>query len=40
MEAEMRQASKGDVELVLEDGTAALGVAPEPPPFADMTGEE
>ena len=40
MEAEMRQASKGDVELVLEDGTAALGVAPEPPPFARQTGEE
>lgn len=40
MEAEMNQASKGGVELELEDGTAALGVAPEPPPFARQTGEE
>lgn len=39
MEAEMNQASKGAVELELEDGTAALGVAPEPPPFAEQTGE-
>lgn len=39
MEAEMNQASKGAVELELEDGTAALGVAPEPPPFAEATGE-
>jgi len=40
MEAEMNQASKGAVELELEDGTAALGTAPEPPPFARQTGEE
>jgi hypothetical protein len=40
MEAEMNAASKrGQVNLVLEDGTAALGVAPEPPPFAVATGE-
>ena len=39
MEAEMNAASKGAVELELEDGTAALGVAPEPPPFAQQTGE-
>lgn len=39
MEAEMNQASKGGVELELEDGTAALGVAPEPPPFASQTRE-
>ena len=39
MEAEMNAASKGAVELELEDGTAALGVAPEPPPFASQTGE-
>ena len=40
MEAEMTAASKrGQVSLVLEDGTAALGVAPEPPPFAQATGE-
>jgi hypothetical protein len=40
MESEMNQASKGAVELELEDGTAALGKAPEPPPFARQTGEE
>lgn len=40
MEAEMNQAAKrGKVSLELEDGTAALGVAPEPPPFAIATGE-
>ena len=39
MEAELQQASKGAAELELEDGTAALGVAPEPPPFAQQTGE-
>jgi len=36
----MHKASKGAVELELEDGTAALGVAPDPPPFARQTGEE
>ena len=40
MQAEMLKASKGAVELELEDGTAALGVAPEPPPFAEQTGED
>lgn len=40
MEAEMRRASKGAVELELESGTAALGTAPEPPPFALQTGED
>ena len=40
MEAEMNQSSKGAVELELEEGTAELGVAPEPPPFARQTGEE
>ncbi len=40
MEAEMNAATKrGTVSLELEDGTAALGVAPEPPPFAEATGE-
>ena len=40
MEAEMNAAAKrGTVSLELEDGTAALGVAPEPPPFAIATGE-
>jgi hypothetical protein len=40
MEAEMNQAAKrGTVSLELEDGTAALGVAPEPPPFAEVSGE-
>jgi len=40
MEAEMNQAAKrGVVSLELEDGTAALGVAPKPPPFALQTGE-
>ena len=40
MEAEMNAAAKrGKVSLELEDGTAALGVAPEPPPFAEATGE-
>lgn len=39
MESEMKQASRGAVELELEGGTAALGTAPEPPPFADQTGE-
>ena len=40
MEAEMnREAKRGTVSLELEDGTAALGVAPEPPPFAEQTGE-
>lgn len=40
MEAEMNAAAKrGTVSLELEDGTAALGVAPEPPPFAEQTGE-
>ncbi len=40
MEAEMNEATKrGKVSLELEDGTAALGVAPEPPPFALATGE-
>ena len=33
------EASRGVVSLELEDGTAALGVAPEPPPFALQTGE-
>jgi hypothetical protein len=40
MEAEMNQVSKGGVELELEEGTAELGVAPAPPPFARQTGEE
>lgn len=40
MEAEMRGASKsGKVKLITEDGTAELGQAPEPPPFAAQTGE-
>lgn len=40
MEAEMNAAAKrGTVSLELEDGTAALGVAPEPPAFASQTGE-
>ncbi len=40
MEAEMNAAAKrGRINLTLEDGTAALGVAPEPPPFAIATGE-
>ncbi len=40
MEAEMNAAAKrGTVSLELEDGTAALGVAPEPPAFASATGE-
>lgn len=40
MEAEMNQATKrGSISLELEDGTAALGTAPEPPPFASQTGE-
>ncbi len=40
MEAEMNAAAKrGKINLTLEDGTAALGVAPEPPPFAIATGE-
>ena len=40
MEEEMnREARRGTISLELEDGTAALGVAPEPPPFAEMTGE-
>ena len=40
MEEEMnREARRGTVSLELEDGTAALGVAPEPPPFAEATGE-
>jgi len=40
MESEMKQASRGAVELELEDGTAELGKAPAPPPFAQQTGEE
>ena len=39
MQEEMAQASRGAVDMELEDGTAALGVAPEPPPFAEATGE-
>jgi hypothetical protein len=40
IEAEMNAAAKrGTISLELEDGTAALGVAPEPPPFAEQTGE-
>ena len=40
MEAAMNaEAKRGTVNLELEDGTAALGVAPEPPPFAVATGE-
>lgn len=40
IEAEMNAAAKrGTISLELEDGTAALGVAPEPPPFALATGE-
>jgi hypothetical protein len=40
MEAEMNQASKrGKVSLEVEGGTAELGQAPEPPPFADAHGE-
>ena len=40
MEAEMnREARRGTISLELEDGTAALGVAPEPPSFASATGE-
>ncbi len=39
MQEEMQQASRGAAELEMEDGTAALGMAPEPPPFADATGE-
>ena len=40
MEEEMNAAAKrGTISLELEDGTAALGVAPEPPPFAQATGE-
>ena len=40
IEAEMNAAAKrGTISLELEDGTAALGVAPEPPPFAIATGE-
>jgi hypothetical protein len=40
IEAEMNRAAKrGTISLELEDGTAALGVAPEPPPFAEATGE-
>jgi hypothetical protein len=40
IEAEMNEAAKrGTISLELEDGTAALGVAPEPPPFATQTGE-
>ena len=40
MEAAMNQAAKrGTVSLELEDGTADLGMAPEPPPFASQTGE-
>jgi len=40
MEEEMNAAAKrGTVSLELEDGTAALGVAPEPPPFALSSGE-
>ena len=40
IEAEMNAAAKrGTISLELEDGTAALGVAPEPPPFAQATGE-
>lgn len=40
MEEEMnREARRGSISLELEDGTAALGVAPEPPPFAAATGE-
>ena len=39
MEEEAARSSRGAVELELEDGTAALGVAPEPPPFAEQTGE-
>jgi hypothetical protein len=39
MEAEMRQASRGAVELEVEGDTAALGTAPEPPPFALQTRE-
>ena len=33
------EAKRGTVSLELEDGTAALGVAPEPPAFAYATGE-
>lgn len=40
IEAEMNAAAKrGTISLELEDGTAALGVAPEPPPFATAAGE-
>lgn len=40
IEAEMNAAAKrGTISLELEDGTAALGVAPEPPPFAQASGE-
>ena len=40
IEAEMNAAAKrGTINLELEDGTAALGVAPEPPPFAVTSGE-
>ena len=40
IEAEMNAAAKrGTISLELEDGTAALGVAPEPPPFALQSGE-
>jgi hypothetical protein len=40
MEQEMNAAAKrGTISLELEDGTAALGVAPEPPSFASQIGE-
>lgn len=39
VQEEAARASKGAVELELEEGTAQLGIAPEPPPFARQTGE-
>lgn len=39
MEEEAKRASRGAAELELEAGTAELGRAPAPPPFAAQTGE-
>ena len=39
IQEEVQQASRGAAELELEGGTAELGQAPEPPPFAAQTGE-
>ena len=39
IQEEVQQASRGAAELELEGGTAELGQAPEPPPFAEQTGE-